>query len=142
MPDKLNTIPVFVYGSLRPGANGATAMMDGAAVAGPWPAVMQAELFYHECGAYPVLVNNPATLTRGDMFLVDEHSRDWHWLLNMEIDAGYTPRWMPVIAKQSDGELGETLALTFMWEHDYSTLRRVWNGDWLTADHARWPLRK
>lgn len=142
MPE-LNTIPVFVYGSLRRGANGAQTMMQGAAVAGPWSALTRAELFYHECGAYPVLVDNPDTVTRGDLFIVDEHSRDWHWLRNMEVAAGYTPRWIPIVAEQSDGKLGETLALAFMWEHDYSTLERVSGGDWLEAEWAKWPeLRK
>ncbi len=137
-----NTIPVFVYGSLRPGANGAQGAMRYAAVAGPWRALTQAELYYHECGAYPVLVANDDTVTRGDLYLIDEHSRDWLWLLNMECEAGYTPRWRTVLAEQSDGTMGETLALTFMWEHDYSLLQRVPGGDWLQADWAQWPKRR
>jgi gamma-glutamylcyclotransferase (GGCT)/AIG2-like uncharacterized protein YtfP len=139
---ELNTIPVFVYGSLRPGANGASGMMSAAAVAGPWSGVVAAELRYHECGAYPVLVANDNELTRGEMYLVDEYSKAWQWLLNMEIDAGYTPRWIEVVAQQSDGTVGKTDCLTFMWEHDYSMLCPVPNGDWLTADHASWPRRK
>jgi gamma-glutamylcyclotransferase (GGCT)/AIG2-like uncharacterized protein YtfP len=117
-------------------------MMRDASVAGPWRAIARAELYYHECGAYPVMVDNPQTVTRGDLYVVDEHSRDWHWLLNMECDAGYTPRWIPIVAEQTDGTMGETMALAFMWEHDHGMLHKVPNGDWLQADWEHWPERR
>ena len=139
--NEIRTIPVFAYGSLRPGANGASTMLTRASVAGPWRALTLGELFYHECGAYPVLAPSTTTVTRGDLLLVDERSQGWQWLLDMEIRAGYEPRWVSVTAEQSDGKMGTTEALAFMWEHSTDGLERVPGGDWMNADWEPWPMR-
>lgn len=134
-------IPVFVYGSLRPRANGATGMISNAAMAGPWEAYADGGLFYHGCGAYPVMDCEGDGKVRGDMYLVDENHPSWQWLANMETDAGYEMRWHDVLALQSDGELAETKAVVFDWPHGTDGLTPVPDGDWLTAEWRPWPKR-
>ena len=141
MTEKTTTqIPVFVYGSLRPGGNGAVSMMADASLAGPWEAHTTGGLYYHECMAYPVMDVYGDNLVRGDMYLVDEESHEWAWLWEMETEAGYVPTWTDVLAKQSDGKWAETPCIVFHWPHGTNGLVPVTDGDWLRVRHAEWPM--
>ena len=140
--ETITAIPVFVYGSLRPRANGATGMIANAAIAGPWEAYADGDLFYHECGAYPVMDCDGDGKVRGDMYLIDESHESWEWLVKMETEAGYWVRWHDVVACQSDGKWAETKAVVFDWPHGTTGLERVENGDWITADWRPWPKMK
>lgn len=135
----LTALPVMVYGSLRPEGNGARGVMAEAAIAGPWKAVTTGDLCYHECGAYPVLDCDGEGSVVGDMYLVDESHPAWHWLVRMEVEAGYWVRWHDIMALQSDGQWKHTKAMVFDWPHGTDGLHKVPNGDWLQADWSAWP---
>lgn len=142
MTDKTNEttlIPVFVYGTLRPGAVGASGLLASATVAGPWLAHTTGRLCYHECGAYPVADYDGTGIVRGDMMLVPEDSPAWRWIANMEVRAGYVPRVVEVCAQQTTGEWRRANALTFHWPHGTDGLAPVPAGDWHLAEPAEWP---
>ncbi len=139
--ETMTGVPVFVYGSLRPRSNGANGMLANAAIAGPWEAYVPGELFYHECGAYPVMDCDGEQIVRGDMYLVDESHESWQWLIKMETEAGYWVRWCPVVARQSDGSWGESKAIVFDWPYGTERLERVAGNDWLLAEWRPWPMR-
>lgn len=140
--ETMTVVPMFTYGSLRPNANGASWLLDEASIAGPWPATAEGELYYHECRAYPVMTCDGNGLVIGNMYLVDENSREWQWIVNMELDAGYQMRWHEVVARQSDGEWATTKAVVFDWPHGTDGLDRVPGDDWMDATWAEWPEMK
>lgn len=145
---EVNTIPVFVYGSLRPGAAGANDAMVNASVLGPWSAVTVGQLYRHECGAYPVLCAGlpgedvggtvGGGTVVGDVYLIDEDHADWLWLYQMETRAGYRAVWKDCGVQQTTGEWRTLKCITFQW--DWAERGEiVENGDWLTVDAAAWP---
>ena len=141
--DGVSAVPVFVYGSLRPGAHGSNDAVVNASVLGPWEAVTVGELYAHECGAYPVLCEStegavrPASVV-GDVYLIDEDHADWLWLYSMETRAGYRATWKDCALRQTSGEWRQTKCIAFMWEHAERG-ERVDNGDWLTVTAVAWP---
>ena len=135
----IEVLPVFVYGSLRPGAVGASGLLARATVGTAHLAHTTGRLCYHECEAYPVLDIYGDGTVCGDMLLVNRDSQAWRWVVDMEVRAGYVPEVVEVCAQQSSGEWRRANALTFHWPHGTDGLRMVEGGDWHRATPAEWP---
>lgn len=136
-------VPVFVYGSLRPRGRGANGAMEAASVGGPWPAVMAGRLYFHRCGAYPVMdTNAPGSVVRGDVYLCDVTSRPWQWVEDMEVGAGYDPQWRPAFIGQ-DNTMRRSEVIVFGWNWPERG-DEVTSGDWLAVrdDWQPWPTRE
>lgn len=129
----MTTLPVFTYGTLRPGG----------ALHGSMPGrhigtgtIHDADLYIHATASFPVCDTDYGTgSVRGDVFHAPLDRLGW--VAEMEFGAGYDPRWRTV--RMDDGTA--VTAIVFHWPW-VSVGAHVPSGDWLSDDAMRIRARR
>ena len=142
----MSYVPIFLYGSLRPGH--ALWRNIEPAVFGKVSANLPGyNLHYHRCGAYPVMVADPerlGTVVIGTLAYMDEDHPAVQATVMMELMAGYNAEWVRVKAffpALDECEHDWTEALAFVYrDEDYGDL--VPGNDWNNNDRRPWPMGK
>ncbi|MFZ5852272.1 MAG: gamma-glutamylcyclotransferase family protein [Actinomycetota bacterium] len=116
-------VPVFVYGTLRPGER--LHHLLAADVEGWLPDVAVADHALHferSFGVYPVMVPAPGATTRGDLLVVRD---GWHLrrVVAMETGSGYTAEVLPVLT-------GDRPVKALCFVYSGTPGRPVPGGDW------------
>ena len=139
-----NSTLLFVYGSLRQGypLNHYLRNAEYVGEASVW-----GRLFYHPCGAYPVLASaldcwnvDKSERVHGEVWRVP----DWDIgpIATVELIAGYEARWVQVKRFIQGKEYVTEDALTFTWPGETDDLRRVPGDDWTNAEPQRGWVRR
>jgi gamma-glutamylcyclotransferase (GGCT)/AIG2-like uncharacterized protein YtfP len=120
------TVPLFVYGSLRPGMALWPDIRD--AVIEARPASVAGRLFWHEGGEWPLLVTDPDATVRGDLLTLRPGDAINRIIVDEELRYGYDARWMPV-----DVDGTQTDALVLVWNRTDQLGDEIVGGDYAEA---------
>lgn len=136
MPDPLAAIPLFVYGSLRPGGElwGSIEPHVIEAV----PAIVPGRLVWHEGMQWPLLLADAlfAETVRGDLLMLRPSDDVNRVIVDEEILYGYDVRWTTVLTDPA-GDATEVRALVFVWNRDDEIGPDIISGDFAAAWDAR-----
>ncbi|MCW3492131.1 gamma-glutamylcyclotransferase [Microbacterium sp. SSM24] len=121
------TVPLFVYGSLRPGM----ALWDAIAdhVAEVRAASVAGRLHWHEGGEWPLLLLGGTERVRGDLLALRPGDAANRVIVDEELRYGYDARWLPVTT--DDGEQLEALVL--VWPRETELGPQIADGDFAVA---------
>lgn len=120
------TVPLFVYGSLRPGM-----ALWGAIekhVVDARPATVAGRLHWHEGGEWPLLLTGGAGRVRGDLLRLRPSDEVNRVIVDEELLYGYDARWLTVTI-----DSGEVEALVLVWPRETELGSRIAAGDFTTA---------
>lgn len=123
-----NTIPMFVYGTLRPGG----ALHDSwiaDAVIDSEPATATGYAL-RNAGPFPLMVPTGGEVVYGDILWVDRTNRQVMDTIYMELQTGYD---MEVVEVEGDGVNIPIPALAFVWNNGTAGLPRVPQNDWIAT---------
>lgn len=136
MPDLLESIPLFVYGSLRPGGDLWESIEPHVIEARP--AIVPGRLVWHEGMQWPLLLPDAplAETVRGDLLTLRPGDAVNRVIVDEEILYGYDVRWVTVLAAP-EGEAVEVRALVFVWNRDDQIGPDIIGGDFSAAWAAR-----
>lgn len=103
------TVPLFVYGSLRPGM----ALWEAIAphVDESRPASVAGRLHWHEGGEWPLLLTGGTDRVHGELLSLRPGDEVNRVIVDEELLYGYDARWLPVAT--DDGEEHEALVLVW-----------------------------
>ncbi|WIC89296.1 hypothetical protein SEA_OTTAWA_64 [Arthrobacter phage Ottawa] len=124
-------IPVFVYGSLRPGLYNFP-MAERALAADPLPAVVHGfELYANKSDSYPYLAVGEGDV-KGDVLMIYP-GRELDSIIGMEEGAGYDTRAIKADITFPDGKVETFDVMAFVHREDRRSHRgtKVEDGDWL-----------
>jgi gamma-glutamylcyclotransferase (GGCT)/AIG2-like uncharacterized protein YtfP len=102
-------IPLFVYGSLRPGM--ALWSEIEPHVSAARPASVEGALHWHEGGEWPLLVAGGPGRVRGELLSLRHGDEVNRVIVDEELRYGYDARWLPVVLE--DGAVVEALVLVW-----------------------------
>ena len=125
------TVPLFVYGSLRPGMalwSAIASFVDGSR-----PARIAGRLHWHEGGEWPLLLPGGTDQVRGDLLFLRPGDEVNRVIVDEELLYGYDARWMPVAT--DDGE--QIAALVMVWPRGTELGPAIPGGDFAAAVAAR-----
>lgn len=125
------TVPLFVYGSLRPGM--ALWGAIEAHVVESRPASAAGRLHWHEGREWPLLLVGGTARVRGDLLSLRPGDEVNRVIVDEELLYGYDARWLPVVTE--DG--AEVEALVLVWPRESELGPRIDDGDFATAVAAR-----
>lgn len=130
-------VPLFVYGSLRPGMALWREISDH--VIDSRPATLRGKLFWHVGMEWPLLVvdGETAGTVRGDLLSLAPGDPINRVIVDEELLYGYDARWMPVMT-----EHGERDALVLVWPRALELGPEIEGGDFaaaVAADEHRRP---
>ena len=120
-------VPMFVYGTLRPGSYNAWYASDRV----DRDCTVNGRIYFvSREGGYPVAKLDEEGTIHGDVIWLEDDSDDYAAICAMEEGAGYTSRWVEVV--DSEGQSYEAWA----WHYDYEPGGRwIESGDW-RREHA------
>jgi gamma-glutamylcyclotransferase (GGCT)/AIG2-like uncharacterized protein YtfP len=125
-------VPLFVYGSLRPGM----ALWEAirAHVIRSRPATLRGRLFWDAGGEWPVLVlgDDGAGLVRGELLSLQPGDEVNRVIVDEELLYGYDARWLPVATDE-----GELDALVLVWNRPDGLGPEIAHGDFVRATAER-----
>ena len=124
------TVPLFVYGSLRPGM--ALWPVISAHVTGARPASIAGRLHWHEGGEWPLLLvgrDAEHTRVRGELLSLTPGDAVNRVIVDEELLYGYDAVWMPV--ELDDGPVREALVL--VWNRSSGIGEPIDGGDYAIA---------
>jgi gamma-glutamylcyclotransferase (GGCT)/AIG2-like uncharacterized protein YtfP len=123
LPD--SSVPLFVYGSLRPGGELWPDISDH--VITSHRATVAGRLHWHAGGEWPVLLPAASDTDRvhGELLSLRPGVEVNRIIVDEEIRYGYDVRWMP--ARTADGELE---SLVFVWNRTEDVGNRIVSGDY------------
>ncbi|WP_404434062.1 gamma-glutamylcyclotransferase [Microbacterium lacus] len=124
------SIPLFVYGSLRPGMALWPEIRDHVITAEP--ATAQGRLVWHSGGEWPLLLDGN-DLVQGDLVHLHPGAAPNAVLVDEELRFGYDARWIPVTLR--DGT--QVDALVFIWPRDSEVGAPIAGGDYVEAERTR-----
>ncbi|WES64676.1 gamma-glutamylcyclotransferase [Microbacter sp. GSS18] len=138
MPAPLPAIPLFVYGSLRPGGELWGAIEPHVIEARP--AIVPGRLVWHEGMQWPLLLADAsfAETVRGDLLMLRPGDEVNRVIVDEELLYGYDVRWTTVLADPG-GASAEVRALVFVWSRDDEIGPDIISGDFAAAWAARTP---
>jgi gamma-glutamylcyclotransferase (GGCT)/AIG2-like uncharacterized protein YtfP len=122
------TVPLFVYGSLRPGMALWSAI--AAHVADARPASVAGRLHWHEGGEWPLLLAGGSGRVRGDLLRLRPGDDVNRVIVDEELLYGYDARWMPV--RTDDGD--DVDALVLVWPRETELGALIPGGDFAAGD--------
>ena len=124
-------VPLFVYGSLRPGM--ALWEAISAHVLRSRPATLRGRLFWDAGGEWPVLVVDDADgLVRGELLSLQPGDEVNRVIVDEELLYGYDARWLPVTT-----DAGEHDALVLVWNRAHGLGPEIVHGDFVRATAER-----
>lgn len=121
------TVPLFVYGSLRPGMALWSAIEVH--VEHARPASVAGRLHWHIGGEWPLLVGGGSGRVRGDLLALRPGNDVNRVIVDEELRYGYDARWAPVLT--DDGE--EVEALVLLWPRESEVGPPIPDGDFAGA---------
>ncbi len=127
------TVPLFVYGSLRPGMTLWSALQDDVLVSRP--AAVRGRLHWHTSMEWPVLTTGSADdgWVTGELLDLRPGDAVNRVIVDEEVLYGYDARWMPVrLGRQGDGD-GEREAIVLVWNRDTDLGPAIPGGDYAHA---------
>lgn len=124
------TIPLFVYGSLRPGGDLWGAIEPH--VVEVAPATVAGRLYWHEGGEWPLLVTEHPGRVLGDLLQLRTGDAVNRVIVDEELLYGYDARWLTVTADDREIE-----ALVLVWPRETELGPVIADGDYATALAAR-----
>lgn len=129
--DRDHPVPLFVYGTLRPGGRLHHSWI-AAAVKRSEPAIAYGYGLYMMRGIpYPFMSPNPTLLTHGDVLWVDPAHRTVRETIHMEVGAGYTWETIDVDTESVSQPLK---AMAFIWKGSIRHGHAVQDGDFFKYD--------
>lgn len=134
LPDHPETLPLFVYGSLRP-LGSDYHRIENLVTAQPSPGKISGTLHYSSDKSYPVLRKGTGIVT-GDILVVKTGSELWDVLCCFELAWGYTLAWVDVLYLEHDRDSASTpiggKVLACVWDWDTGFSGRIISGDWFS----------
>lgn len=133
VPKPPTRLPLFVYGTLRPGAANFASYLGPCAISSR-PATVRGRLFLHDEG-YPFLTAGDGTV-RGE--IIEVTAECWEETIARldeleeyapDDEAGSLYLRRRVVAQTADGT--RVSAWTYLWNRPEETGRRLPDGDWL-----------
>lgn len=118
-------IPLFVYGSLRPGMALWPEIRDH--VIDSQPATVRGRLVWHEGMEWPLLLDGDG-IVQGELLQLSPGHTANRVIVDEEIRYGYDARWMPVITAE-----GESEALVLLWMRGTGLGPEITGGDYVKA---------
>lgn len=124
-------VPLFVYGSLRPGMALWEAISEH--VIESRPATLCGRLFWDSGGEWPVLVlDDAAGLVHGELLSLRPGDAVNRVIVDEELLYGYDARWLPVVT-----DAGEQEALVLVWNRPDGLGPEIAHGDFTRATAER-----
>ena len=123
-------IPLFVYGSLRPGMALWPEIRDH--VESAEHATVRGRLVWHSGGEWPLLLEGDE-LVQGDLLQLSPGAAANTIMVDEELRYGYDARWLPVTLR--DGTRID--ALVFVWPRDSELGAPIPGGDYVAAERTR-----
>lgn len=121
------TVPLFVYGSLRPGMELWSAIE--AHVDHVTPASAAGRLHWHVGGQWPLLVSGGSGRVRGDLLALRPGDEVNRVIVDEELRYGYDARWVRVLTDDGD----EVEALVLLWPRTSEVGPLIAGGDFAGA---------
>ena len=125
-----DVIPLFVYGSLRPGMALWPEIRDHVVTAEP--ATVHGRLVWHSGGEWPLLLEGN-DLVQGDLLHLQPGAAANAIIVDEELRYGYDARWLKVTLR--DGS--EVDALVFVWPRLSEVGALIRGGDYVAAERTR-----
>lgn len=123
-----NIVPMFVYGTLRPGGRLHDWWIKDAVV-DTEPAVVTGFSLRDLAGAYPLMVREVGQITHGDILWLDRNHPYVYDTIQMELETGYT---LDMIEADVNAAVPIPV-LAFIWTGDGGGLPRVPSNDWIAT---------
>ena len=124
-------VPLFVYGSLRPGMALWEAISEH--VIESRPATLRGRLFWDAGGEWPVLVlDDAAGLVHGELLRLGPGDAVNRVIVDEELLYGYDACWRPVTT-----DAGEERALVLVWNRTDGLGPEIGHGDFVRATAER-----
>lgn len=122
------SVPLFVYGSLRPGMALWSAISNQ--VIDACPATIRGRLHWHTSMEWPLLVvgDDANGQVRGELLMLTPGDRVSRVIVDEELLYGYDARWMPVTTDE-----GEVDALVLVWNRSEELGPEIASGDYAIA---------
>ncbi|WP_127476660.1 gamma-glutamylcyclotransferase family protein [Microbacterium sulfonylureivorans] len=122
------TLPLFVYGSLRPGMALWSAISEH--VLESRPAALDGRLFWHVGMEWPLLVvgDGATGVVRGELLSLAPGDAVNRVIVDEELLYGYDARWLPVTS-----DVGEVEALVLVWPRADELGPAIESGDYSVA---------
>ena len=131
-----SSVPLFVYGSLRPGMALWPAIRDHVRECAP--ATLRGRLLWHSGGEWPLLVCDPddVGVVRGELLLLEPGDAVNRVIVDEELLYGYDARWLPVTT-----DAGTVDALVLVWSRTDERGPEIAGGDYasVVSDRHRDP---
>jgi gamma-glutamylcyclotransferase (GGCT)/AIG2-like uncharacterized protein YtfP len=124
------TVPLFVYGSLRPGMALWSAIEPH--VVDQRPASVAGRLHWHVGGEWPLLRYGGPGRVRGDLLSLRPGDEVNRVIVDEEVLYGYDARWLTVAT-----HAGEVEAVVLVWPRETELGPLIPDGDFATAVDAR-----
>ncbi|WP_137843211.1 gamma-glutamylcyclotransferase [Microbacterium sp. 2FI] len=123
-----STVPLFVYGSLRPGMALWSAI--SAHVVDSTTATVRGRLHWHVGMEWPLLVlaDDELGVVHGDLLSLVPGDAVNRVIVDEELRYGYDARWLPVST-----DAGEVEALVLVWSRDDECGPEIAGGDYASA---------
>lgn len=119
-------VPLFVYGSLRPGMSLWPEISD--AVADARPGSVPGRLHWHAGGQWPLLLPGEGTV-RGELLRLRPGAAANRVIVDEELRYGYDLRWVEVALDEGAREQGVVL----VWPHRTEIGAAIRGGDYAAA---------
>lgn len=126
------TIPLFVYGSLRPGMALWPEIRD--AVVSASPATVAGRLHWHEGGEWPLLLlaeHGDPSRVLGEVLHLAPGDTVNRVIVDEELRYGYEARWLP-----ASGDDGVREALALVWNRTDAVGPAIPDGDYVAATRS------
>lgn len=123
----MHEIPVFAYGTLRPGQYNAVMVRGTECGVEPLDATVDGfALYANQSASYPYLVREDGATAKGTLYLMKANPK-FGRIHQMELGAGYNHEF--ITAKLADGT--EVNALAWTWDRPQYLGERIESGDWV-----------
>jgi gamma-glutamylcyclotransferase (GGCT)/AIG2-like uncharacterized protein YtfP len=130
--DAPQVVPLFVYGTLRPGGALYDRWIGPAVVDSERATVAGHRLVTWRGGSFPLMVEGAAALTTGTLLWCDRRHPAFVRTLRMEMNAGYT---LSMVQSEVESVTGDLPALSFTWDRPVFDAVPVPFNDWFATSH-------